>query len=144
MEKMPIDKFGFYSLLEPYVLGYYEVGQPKKAKEIYDQLEVIYQEKLLYFSSLKTKEQIDLRREIYTDMERYRALVNILLEKDHREMAEKEANQFNGYIKLFPYLYSPDEGIDVDKKPQERVDMSIPLDSTLIELIEDEATPIEN
>jgi len=145
MEKMPVDKFEFYSLLEPYVLGYYEVGKPKKAKEIYNQLEVIYQEKLLYFSSLKTKEQIDLRREIYTDMERYRALVNILLEKDNREMAEKEANQFNGYIKLFPYLYSPDEGIDVNSKPQQQVDMNIPLDSTLMELIEEEETaPIEN
>ncbi len=144
MEKMPVDKFEFYSLLEPYVLGYYEVGKPEKGKEIYDQLKVIYQEKLLYFSSLKTKEQIDLRREIYTDMERYRALVNILLEKDNREMAEREANQFNGFIKLFPYLYSPDEGINLDERPKEQVDMTIPLDSTLLELIEEEATNIEN
>ena len=56
---------------------YYSVNQPGKARDIYVQLAVVYQEKLLYFSSFKTNEQIDMRREIYTDMERYRAVVTV-------------------------------------------------------------------
>jgi hypothetical protein len=139
MEKMPVDKFEFYSLLDSYILGYYEISKPEKGREIYEQLTIIYQEKLLYFSSMKTKDQIDLRREIYTDMERYRNIVNIIVEKDSKEMAEKEAATFNGYIKLFPYLYAPDEGIDLKNEPDREFDMGIPLDSTLLQLIQEVA-----
>jgi hypothetical protein len=114
MEKMPVDTFAFYSLLEPYMQMYYSVNQPGKAREIYAQLAVVYQEKLLYFSSFKTNEQIDMRREIYTDMERYRAVVTVLLAEDSKEFARSEAIKFNGYIKLFPYLYNPDEGIELE------------------------------
>jgi hypothetical protein len=116
MEKMPVDTFAFYSLLEPYMQMYYSVNQPGKAREIYAQLAVVYQEKLLYFSSFKTNEQIDMRREIYTDMERYRAIVTVLLAEDSKEYALSEAIKFNGYIKLFPYLYNPDEGIELEDK----------------------------
>lgn len=143
MEKMPVEMFEFYSLLEPYVLGYYEVGKPEKAREIYGKLAVIYQEQLLYFSGLKTKEQINLRREIYTSMERYRELVNIIVDKEDEAMAQKEAAKFNGYIKLFPYLYSPDEGIDLSNTPQEEVDMTVPLDSSLMQLLEEQTPEIE-
>src|SRR5690554_7781459 len=31
MEKMPVEYFEYYSLLEPYVLGYYELGKTEKA-----------------------------------------------------------------------------------------------------------------
>ncbi len=142
MEKMPVDKFEFYSLLEPYILGYYEVGNNQKGLGIFNQLAKIYQEKLHYFSGLKTKEKIDLRREIYTDMERYRAIVNILVAKEREGIYEKEAKTFNGYIKLFPYLYSPEEGIDLKKG----LIMETELDSALFELIEQtppDNTPVE-
>ncbi|MFT6826005.1 MAG: hypothetical protein ACJAYD_000557, partial [Patiriisocius sp.] len=136
MEKMPIDTFAFYSLLEPYMLGYYKVNQPEKARRIYEELAVVYQEKLLYFSSFKTKEQIDMRREIYTDMERYRAIVTVLVDEDSRGYAEKEAIKFNGYIKLFPYLYSPDEGINVGNDTTEEQNNEIPVDASLLDLLE--------
>jgi hypothetical protein len=136
MEKMPIDTFAFYSLLEPYMLGYYKVNQPAKARGIYEELAVVYQEKLLYFSSFKTKEQIDMRREIYTDMERYRAIVTVLVDEDSRGYAEKEAIKFNGYIKLFPYLYSPDEGINVGNDTTEEQNNEIPVDASLLDLLE--------
>ncbi|MEM1001830.1 MAG: DUF2723 domain-containing protein, partial [Bacteroidota bacterium] len=32
MEKMPVDKFGYYTLLEPYINAYYEVGNVEKAR----------------------------------------------------------------------------------------------------------------
>ncbi|GER58346.1 membrane protein [Patiriisocius marinus] len=137
MEKMPVDKFDFYSLLEPFVLGYYEIGKNEKGLEIYRQLAKIYQEKLLYFSGFTTKEKIDLNREIYTDMERYRAIVNILIAKENNAIYEKEVSTFNGYIGLFPYLYSPKEGINLDNKSRIETDMDIPLDSTLLELLEE-------
>ena len=139
MEKMPVDTFAFYSLLEPYMQMYYSVNQPEKARDIYAQLAVVYQEKLLYFSSFKTNEQIDMRREIYTDMERYRAVVTVLLAEDTKEYALAEAIKFNEYIKLFPYLYNPDEGIELEDQSALGSDTEIPAEASLQELLQSQA-----
>ena len=139
MEKMPVDTFAFYSLLEPYMQMYYSVNQPEKARDIYAQLAVVYQEKLLYFSSFKTNEQIDMRREIYTDMERYRAVVTVLLAEDTKEYALAEAIKFNEYIKLFPYLYNPDEGIELEDQSASNSDTEIPAEASLQELFQSQA-----
>jgi hypothetical protein len=136
MEKMPVDTFAFYSLLEPYMQMYYRVNQPEKARDIYAQLAVVYQEKLLYFSSFKTNEQIDMRREIYTDMERYRAVVTVLLAEDTKQYALAEAIKFNEYIKLFPYLYNPDEGIELEGQSASNSDTEIPAEASLQELLQ--------
>ena len=136
MEKMPVDTFAFYSLLEPYMQMYYRVNQPDKARDIYAQLAVVYQEKLLYFSSFKTNEQIDMRREIYTDMERYRAVVTVLLAEDTKQYALAEAMKFNEYIKLFPYLYNPDEGIELEGQSASNSDTEIPEEASLQELLQ--------
>ena len=136
MEKMPVDIFAFYSLLEPYMQMYYQVNQPEKARDIYEQLAVVYQEKLLYFSSFKTNEQIDMRREIYTDMERYRAVVTVLLAEDTKQYALTQVVKFNDYIKLFPYLYNPDEGIELEDQSASDSDTEIPAEASLQELLQ--------
>ncbi|CAI8202981.1 MAG: Uncharacterised protein [Flavobacteriaceae bacterium] len=138
MEKMPVDIFAFYSLLEPYMQMYYRVNEPQKAREIYEQLAVVYQQKLLYFSSFKTNEQIDMRREIYTDMERYRAIVTVLLTEDTERYSLPEAVKFNNYIKLFPYLYNPDEGIEIEDQPALEPNKEIPTDASLEELLQNQ------
>jgi hypothetical protein len=126
-------------LLEPYMQMYYSVNQPEKARDIYAQLAVVYQEKLLYFSSFKTNEQIDMRREIYTDMERYRAVVTVLLAEDTKEYALTGAIKFNEYIKLFPYLYNPDEGIELEDQSASNSDTEIPAEASLQELLQSQA-----
>ena len=138
MEKMPVDIFAFYSLLEPYMQMYYRVNEPQKAREIYEQLAVVYQQKLLYFSSFKTNEQIDMRREIYTDMERYRAIVTVLLTEDTERYSLPEAVKFNNYIKLFPYLYNPDEGIEIEDQSALEPNKEIPTDASLEELLQNQ------
>ena len=45
MEKMPVDKFGYYPLLEPFIDGYYEIGEKEKAREIWNQVAKKYREK---------------------------------------------------------------------------------------------------
>jgi hypothetical protein len=91
---------------------------------------------LLYFSSFKTNEQIDMRREIYTDMERYRAVVTVLLAEDTKQYALAEAIKFNEYIKLFPYLYNPDEGIELEGQSASNSDTEIPAEASLQELLQ--------
>src|SRR5690606_11326530 len=79
MTNMPVDNFGYYSLLEPYISAYYEVGNKEKAQNLFSQIARKYQENLKYYSSLKVNSQEKLFEDIYTDIQRYKSLVDILL-----------------------------------------------------------------
>jgi hypothetical protein len=140
MEKMPVDMFEFYSLLEPFVLGYYEVDKPAKARKVYEDVSRKYQEKLLYYSGLKIQRQYGIADEIISDMERYRGLIDILIVKDTEEVARKEADKFNDYLRLFRHFYSEDEGMDLDREKTKDSTIEIPLDAESLDSIE--AIPI--
>jgi len=140
MEKMPVDMFEFYSLLEPFVLGYYEVDKPAKARKVYEDVSRKYQEKLLYYSGLKIQRQYGIADEIISDMERYRGLIDILIVKDTEEVARKEADKFNDYLRLFRHFYSEDEGMDLDREKAKESTIEIPLDAESLDSIE--AIPI--
>ena len=46
---MPVDKFEFYSLIEPFVLGYYQIEKTEKARAVYQSVVKHYQEHLIYY-----------------------------------------------------------------------------------------------
>jgi hypothetical protein len=124
MTNMPVDYFGFYTLLEPYISAYYEVDNKEKAQRLFKDVSKKYQENLTYYSSLTVDNQERLFEEIYTDIQRYKALVDVLIEYDS-EFAETEGKHFNNYLKLFKHFYGDDEPDDII-----RTDADVPTDTT--------------
>lgn len=112
MEKMPIEYYEYYTLVEPYVNGYYKIGEKQKARDLWLKLAKKYQEQLTYFGSLELKDQYNYAEEIVTNVERYRSVVDLLLINQDREMVEEKADEFNKYLRLFTRLYSTDEEYD--------------------------------
>ncbi|MDH7445399.1 glycosyltransferase family 117 protein [Aquimarina sp. 2201CG14-23] len=115
MEKMPIEYYEYYTLLEPYVSGYYEVGEKEKARELWNKVAKKYQEQLTYFGSLTLENQYQYAGEIVSNVERYRSVVDLLLINQDRDMIEEKAEEFNRYLRLFTRLYSEDEEYDRDQ-----------------------------
>ena len=109
MEKMPIDTFEFYTLLEPYVTGYYEIGETDRARDIWKQLATKYQEQLLYFNELTEERQYKYIEEIWTNIEKYRALVDLIVINKDEDIIKEKAEEFNNYINLFPFLMEDDD-----------------------------------
>ena len=113
MAKMPVDQFGFYSLLEPYVSAYYEIGNLEKGRALYKDVAKKYQENLIYYSSLSLENQErKVGEDIYLDIQRYRALIDILVIHNDKEFALEETKKFNDYLSLFDKLmnrYNDDE-----------------------------------
>ncbi|WP_025741025.1 glycosyltransferase family 117 protein [Aquimarina pacifica] len=123
MDKMPIEYYEFYTLVEPYVSGYYQIGEKQKARELWNKLATKYQEQLTYFGSLDLKDQYLYAEEIVTNVERYRSVVDLLLINQDREMIEEKAGEFNKYLELFTRLYSADEGYDEETIRKQEEDL---------------------
>ena len=105
LEKMPIDYFGYYSLLVPFVDGYYRIGNTDKAQGLSKSIAYKYADRLKYFSSLEAKSQYQLGEEILTEIERYRALVEADLKHNEKSDLNNTLNEFIAAIRPFKYLY---------------------------------------
>ncbi len=109
MEKMPVDVFGYYTLLEPYISAYYELNSTSKARQLFIEVSKKYQENLNYYSSLTLANQRRLFEEIYTDIERYRGLVDIIIiNENDEEFITTEMQMFNATLRLFNTLIGDD------------------------------------
>ncbi|QYA24397.1 DUF2723 domain-containing protein [Gramella sp. MT6] len=136
MKHMPVEYYEYYTLLEPFITGYYEVNEPQKAREIWEKVAKKYQENLEYYSSWEVERQYRYADEIITDMERYRGLVDMMMVYEDRETAKKKAEEFNNYLRMFRHFYREDEEIDADvKSPEEEImealDGAIPVESNI-------------
>ncbi|MCK7589777.1 DUF2723 domain-containing protein [Subsaxibacter sp. CAU 1640] len=124
MEKMPVDDYGYYTLLEPYISAYYEIGNTEKGRKLYKDVTKKYQENLTYYSGLSIESQTELLDEIVTDIERYRSLVDILVVYQDKDFAMKETEKFNNYLKLFSHFMGEEPREDMQQQ-----DRDIPLDT---------------
>lgn len=124
MKKMPVDDFGYYTLLEPYISAYYEIGNKEKGRKLYKDVSKKYQESLTYYSGLSIEKQTQFLDEIVTDIERYRSLVDILVNYQDTDFAMKETQKFNDYLKLFGHFMA-----DEPRKEKSRDERDIPLDT---------------
>ncbi|VAV85468.1 putative membrane protein [hydrothermal vent metagenome] len=125
MEKMPVDAFGYYTLLEPYIGAYYEVKAKDKARQLFFDVSKKYQETLTYYSTLSEEKQSQLIEEISTDISRYRGLIDVLMIYEDKDFVQTEMQKYNNFIRLF----TGEEPEDLD-----RIDKDIPIDTNAIEI----------
>jgi len=101
LEKMPVDLFGYYTFLEPFVGAYYEIGQKNKGRSLFKKISVKYQENLTYYSRISESNKSKYVQTIYSDIERYKSLVDTISYYDSEEFITAEMEKFNGFLKLF-------------------------------------------
>ena len=101
MEKMPIDYFEYYTLVEPFAEGSYEIGEKDEARSILSHLIRKYQEELTYYNSLPNRDQNDYVYEISSSIERYRSLLEIMKKQGDLDFYNQEKVKFNNYNKMF-------------------------------------------
>ena len=101
MAKMPVNLFGFYTMLEPYIGAYYELEATEKARKLYSEVSKKYQENLTYYSTLSEYNQSQYIQNIYNDIERYRSLVDVTTVYETEPFVKAEMEKFNSYLRLF-------------------------------------------
>ena len=105
MEKMPLDYFGYYSLLVPFIDTYYRLEAIESAQNLAKQVAFKYSDQLDYFASLTPSVQLLMGEEIITQVERYRTLMEAMLIHEDRELLKSELDHFISSIKPFKNLY---------------------------------------
>ena len=101
MKKMPVNEFGYYTLLEPIINSYYRINKSEKARKIFDEIAIKYQENLFYYSTISDSNKNKYAEEIYIDIERYRSLVDVVLNYEEGEFLDLRMKEFNDYLDLF-------------------------------------------
>lgn len=128
MTNMPLDQFGYYTLIEPFIDGYYKVGETTKARALFEQLKTKYIERLDYYYQIPIEEQIAKGENILDDMTAYRHIIDILVTNNDRDQGESETLRFNEY---FDNFYG--DQFDTEEDPLKPVDPDL-----------QEATPVND
>ena len=105
LEKMPVDFYGYFSLLVPFVDGYYKIGETEKAQQLVQKVADKYADRLTYFASLDPNQQYGIGEEIITEIERYRTLIEAVLVHDDKQILEQMLDQFMQTSRPFLFLY---------------------------------------
>ncbi len=103
-ENMPVEYFEYFTFVEPFVDGYYKVGETKKARKLFHKLKTIYQERLEYYANVPLDQQYENIENIIADIQAYQRNITILNKNKDKELAEKETLIFNEYIDRFSHF----------------------------------------
>ncbi len=101
MSKMPMDYYGYYTMVEPFAKGYYNLGEKEKAREILERLATKYKQNLTYYSGIQPSIQTGIASDIITDIERYRSLLYVMRDNGDVEFYNKNKIEFNNFNKRF-------------------------------------------
>ena len=106
MEKMPLDYFGYYSLITPIAATYYRAGSAEKGGKLATQLAEKYADKLAYYESFSAADQQLYAETILVDVERYRAVVDVAVNAKDTAAASTLIKDFIENTRQFAPLYS--------------------------------------
>ena len=101
LTKMPMDYYGYYTMVEPFAGGYYEVGEKAKARQLLEKLMTKYKQSLLYYTGIQPSVQDGIASDIITDIERYRSLLMVMKDRGDREFYNKNKPIFNSCAQRF-------------------------------------------
>jgi hypothetical protein len=105
MEKMPIETFGYYSLITPIASAYYRAGAKEKAQKIVKKIAAGYQEYMRYYATWDNDDQLSLMEDLVGNVERYKNLLSEVLQARDYETLASLYDPFYESILPFSYIY---------------------------------------
>ncbi len=101
LSKMPMDFYGYYTMVEPFASGYYKLGEKAKARELLERLMTKYKQSLTYYSNIQPSIQNGIASDIITDIERYRSLLIVMKDQGDVTFYNKNKPTFNSFVQRF-------------------------------------------
>jgi hypothetical protein len=109
IDKMPIEKYGYYRLVIGHIESYYLVNKPEKARKIAEFLINNFQEQINYYSSLSSYEFSQNFAELEGSLDLYRYIIATTVEFDTEEYSEKLKEDFMTTVNLLEEVLEEQE-----------------------------------
>jgi len=109
MEKMPVHKFGHYSMLISFIDIYYSLNKKEKARSLTNQLKSVFQEKLRYYSQFDESDIENVFDQIQRNLLMYDQIVKTSIRFDDEDFATEQKTEYVFYLKLFDFLIAEEE-----------------------------------
>lgn len=106
MENMPLEYFGYYSTLTPFVATYYQAGASDKGGALAEQICAKYIDQLDYYRSFDAADQQLYAETILVDVTRYRTIIDAVVAAQDNLRASNMVQAFIENTRLFAPLYS--------------------------------------
>lgn len=100
VEKMPIEKYGYYRLVIGHIESYYSINKPEKARKIVAFLIGTFQENIDYYSGVSPKQLSDNFSDLEGTLDLYRYIVATVQEYDTEEYTEALKKEFMESVTL--------------------------------------------
>ena len=100
VEKMPIEKYGYYRLVIGHIESYYKINKPEKARKIVDFLVNNFQEKITYYSGLDSNEFSRNFGDLEGTLDLYRYIIATSQEYDNEEYTQILKDEFMASVTL--------------------------------------------
>ena len=100
VDKMPVDKYGYYRLIIGYIESYYKIDKPEKARSIINYLLNNFQESIFYYSTISSKELAQNFSDLEGTLDLYRYIIATAQEYDTEDYTSKLKDEFVTSITL--------------------------------------------
>jgi len=104
LEKMPVAKFGHYSMLISYVDLYYTLNKKDKARKLAAELKTVFQENLSYYAEYDETNVESIFSDIERSLLMYDQIVKTSVRYDDETYATNLKDEYVTYLKLFDFL----------------------------------------
>lgn len=109
IEKMPVNKFGHYSMVISYIDLYYALDKNEKARKLISELNTVLQEKLTYYSQFDESYFNGIESELERNLLMYDQIVRTTIRFDEEDYATSIKDEYVSYLKLFDFLMEEDQ-----------------------------------
>ncbi|MDP3312784.1 DUF2723 domain-containing protein [Lutibacter sp.] len=104
IEKMPVHKFGHYSMLISYIELYYTLNKTEKARKLSVELKKIFQDQLLYYSQFDTTQLENSFKDFERNFLMYDQIIKTTENYDTKAYSNKEKQEYVSYLKMFEHF----------------------------------------
>ncbi|MFD1293279.1 DUF2723 domain-containing protein [Lutibacter holmesii] len=104
LEKMPVHKFGHYSMLISYIDLFYLLNEKEAARNLIKELTTVFQEKLVYYSQFEERDIEGIFDEIERNLLMYDQVLKTAIQFDDEDYATTLKDEYITYLKLYEFL----------------------------------------
>ena len=104
LKNMPVERYEFYFINEPFAGGYYRIGDTAAARKLLEQLITKYKDSLTYYASQPVAMQNSNATAIVRAIEQYRSLLIVMQENNDTAFYNKHKTAFNAFNQKFKHF----------------------------------------